>query len=59
MLSYVKHTHFDSVVKTIAHEMVHLAQAIVKADTATEHNEDFSERARLVCKNFGWDSGQF
>jgi hypothetical protein len=59
MLSYVKHTHFDSVVKTVAHEMVHLAQAIARTDTATEHNADFMERAKQVCKNFGFDLGQF
>ena len=59
MLSYVKHSHFDSVVRTLAHEMIHLAQAIAKTATATEHNEDFQERAKLVCKNFGFDFGQF
>jgi len=58
-LSYIKHKHFDSVVRTLAHEMIHLAQAIDHTDTSSQHNEDFKQKAHLVCKNFGFDEGQF
>jgi hypothetical protein len=59
MLSLPKHHHFDSAVKTMAHEMVHLSQEIAKTDSQTEHNADFMNRAKQVCKNFGFDEGQF
>ena len=59
MVSYLKHHHFDSVVKTVAHEMVHQSQDISGTSTTSQHNEDFKKRAHLVCKSMGWDEGQF
>ena len=59
MLSLPKHHHFDSALKTMAHEMVHLSQTIAHTATSSQHNEDFLTRAKLVCKQMGWDEGQF
>ena len=53
MVSTLKHGHFDSVLETLGHEMVHMAQAI-DGEQRT-HGEGFERRARAVGKAFGWD----
>ena len=58
-ISYLKHHHYDSVVRTVAHEMVHQAQEIAGTATPQQHNEDFKKRAKKVCDATGWDAGQF
>ena len=58
-ISYLKHNHFDSIVRTVAHEMVHQAQEIAGMATTSQHNEDFLQRAKKVCSSMGWDAGQF
>ena len=58
-ISYLKHHHWDSTVRTVAHEMVHQSQEIAGTATTSQHNEDFKKRAHIVCKSFGWDEGQF
>lgn len=52
--------HFDSLVQVMAHEMIHLHQAITKTETAnTVHNAAFRRLARSVCRNFHWDEKKF
>ena len=62
-VSYINNHHYDSVVRTIAHEMIHQAQEIAGTSTKPQyqhyHNEDFKKRAHKVCKAFGFDEGQF
>jgi hypothetical protein len=42
--------------EVMAHEMIHLHQAINKLETGnTQHNADFLRRAKSVCKYHGWD----
>jgi len=51
--------HFDSVVMTMAHEMLHLHQRVRRLDSRTEHNADFRAKARRICTRFGWDFKRF
>ena len=54
-VSEVRIAHFDSLAIVMAHEMIHLAQAVLKLETRGEHNADFRRRAALVCKTLGFD----
>lgn len=58
-ISAEKHAHLLTVMQTVAHEMVHLAQSIDGSETKAVHNADFRRRARAVCKLFGWDEKAF
>lgn len=51
--------HYDSLAVVMAHEMIHLLQAVRKLETRGEHNADFRQRASLVCKTLGFDPNVF
>lgn len=48
-----------TVLKIVAHEMVHLAQEIEGRATKSMHNADFRRRAQTVCREWGWDAQDF
>jgi hypothetical protein len=59
-ISTAKHAHLMTLMQTVAHEMVHLAQSLHKTTTPNVmHNDDFYRRARAVCRAFGWDEKAF
>lgn len=46
----------NTLVMFLAHEMIHLHQALKKLETQNAtHNADFRKKARAVCKAHGWD----
>jgi hypothetical protein len=52
--------HTNTVFHVMAHEMIHLHQAVAKTETAnTEHNAEFNRLARQVCRLHGWDWKEF
>lgn len=54
-VSEARVAHFDSLCIVVAHEMIHLVQAVGKTETRAQHNADFRRRAALVCKTLGFD----
>jgi hypothetical protein len=59
-LSAAKLGHFDSVVKALAHEMIHLHQGVAKTETrGAHHNAEFRRIAARACRRFGWDLKTF
>lgn len=51
--------HFNTLATTMAHEMIHMHQRRTKRVTKAQHNPDFKRRAKLVCKELGWDAKAF
>jgi len=52
--------HSETLIRTIAHEMVHLHQREQRLETPnTEHNAEFWHLARLVCIHHGFDPRAF
>src|SRR3954464_13913704 len=51
--------HYHSLAVVMAHEMIHLLQAVKKTETRAEHNADFRRRAVLVCRTLGFDPKTF
>lgn len=49
--------HTSTLIKIMAHEMVHAAQ--VQAGGPNTHNFDFGQRAKLVCRHHGFDLKEF
>lgn len=47
--------HTVTLLQTLAHEMVHLYQAITKMETSQEHNAAFRKLWQQVCRHHGWD----
>ena len=58
-ISEKKHGHLNSLVESVAHEMIHIRQRISKTETKGEHNSEYKRLALRVCKAFGFDYGQF
>lgn len=59
-VSEKRNGHFDTVASSVAHEMIHLSQRTRRTETPnTEHNAEFHQLAKLVCKRFGWDEKIF
>lgn len=53
-------SHTNTLLRTTAHEMVHLRQALRKSETAhTEHNAEFIRLAARVCAAHGFDPKEF
>lgn len=42
-------------IETMAHEMLHMRQAIAKTDTKKEHNAEFVRLAKQVCRLHAYD----
>jgi hypothetical protein len=54
------HTHSDSLLRTMAHEMVHVHQRRNCINlTKKAHGRDFHALANEVCAAHGFDPGQF
>lgn len=52
--------HTDTLVFYMGHEMIHVAQAVLKLETPNAvHNADFRRKAALACRYHGWDLRQF
>ena len=50
----------NSLIEVLAHEMIHLRQAIAKTEThGAQHNAEFRRIGQLVCRLHGWDSKMF
>lgn len=45
--------------EVIAHEMLHLKQALEKTETKCDHNQVFIKLAKQVAIRFGWDVKDF
>lgn len=48
-----------TVLKIVAHEMIHLKQAIVGTESPANHNADYKRLAAIVCRAWGWDDKDF
>jgi hypothetical protein len=52
--------HTNTLLRTMAHEMIHQYQQRARTETAnTEHNADFLRLAKSVCRYHGWDEREF
>jgi len=58
-VSSVKHSHTFTVLLTLAHEMIHLVQALQKTDNKNQHNAEFKRLAKRVCHIHGFDYKAF
>jgi hypothetical protein len=58
-VSEKKHGHLESLIESMAHEMIHVRQRIAKTETNGDHNEEFKRLAKRVCSSLGFDYGQF
>lgn len=58
-ISSARHAHTFTIFLTVAHEMVHLAQALKKTDNKNQHNDEFKRLAKRVCSLNGWDYKAF
>lgn len=56
-VSSAKSGHFETVVITVAHEMVHMRQA--RIGIKVNHGNFFKRQARSICRRFGWDEKAF
>jgi hypothetical protein len=55
-----RHGHMNTLVCSMAHEMVHVKQRKDGTETSgVEHNAEFHRLARLICRRYGWDEKQF
>lgn len=51
--------HTATLMLTMAHEMIHLHQALRKSAGAAQHNAEFARLAERVCKAHGFDLKAF
>ncbi len=52
--------HTESLLKIVAHEMIHMHQYFSRLETKGEvHNDNFQKLADRVCRLHGWDSKMF
>lgn len=59
-ISSGRHGQLNTLLATVAHEMIHLHQMRRKLETEnTQHNEDFIKRAAKVCRIHGFDFKTF
>lgn len=53
-------THMDSLLKVMAHEMLHLHQEVTETETEDVlHNKAFWSLGHKFCHEMGWDPGLF
>lgn len=50
---------YQALVEVMAHEMIHLHQAVVRKETSAQHNADFRRKAKRVCAVLGFDPHLF
>jgi len=58
-LSAARVCHTATLIVTMAHEMVHLAQVEDGSVTRTMHNAAFRRMAKVVCRHHGFDPLEF
>ena len=59
-VSSSRHGHLQTLLATVAHEMIHLHQMRRRLETPnTQHNADFRRRAARVCRVHGFDPKVF
>ncbi len=58
-ISKVSNANHDEVLKTMAHEMVHLHLERTGKGNHENHDENFWKHAALVCDTFGWKVEDF
>ena len=49
----------QSVLETVAHEMVHLHMERAGQYSHADHGRDFKAHAKTICKAFGWKAADF
>ena len=49
----------DSLMQTVAHELIHARQEIAGTARRGTHNREFHRLAKLVCRYHGWDAVAF
>jgi len=49
----------ESLVETMAHEMIHLHEALIGLETAAQHGKAWNKFADQVCKSMGFDRKLF
>ena len=54
-ISGAKHGHLDTMIKTVAHEMIHMVLYRRRNKEWAEHDATFSAMAEQVCKYLGYD----
>jgi predicted SprT family Zn-dependent metalloprotease len=59
MVSTSLHWKMESLIQTMAHEVIHLHQHLAKTENRSQHNAEFKRIAKAICKQYGWDCGQF
>ncbi len=58
-ISEVTVGHTYTLMRTMAHEMIHLYLAISGQEDSGEHGAEFRRLARLVCNDHGFDPKEF
>ena len=56
-ISAVTVGHGDTLLRTMAHEMVHVRQNLLNKSTV--HNAEFRRLGGVICSRFGWDPKAF
>jgi hypothetical protein len=51
------HEHLTTLLMSMAHEMIHVY--LVRQGKPISHNAEFMKIGRRLCRQFGWDAGQF
>jgi hypothetical protein len=52
--------HTNTLLRTVAHEMIHQYQQRSRTETPnTEHNAEFTRLGKIVCRHHGWDEKEF
>lgn len=59
VVSVSMHSHLDTIIRTLAHEMIHLAQHIQGKDNKAQHNASYRRMAKRVTSLYGWDYKAF
>jgi len=58
-VSTLKTSHLDTLMQSMAHEMVHLWQSIDGTVGKAQHNANWKKKAARVCREMGWDPLNF
>ena len=54
-VSSAKNGHLDTLLRTVAHEMIHMVRACRRDPNWEKHDEKFAAMAAQVSKNMGFD----